>query len=305
MQGERARTGVCLDDIEARFGVRRSTAERMLRAVKDLFGQYEPVRVEGQRRFWALPQGALNLLMANPGELAGLELAAQAMDAENRKDVAEALQGIHRKLLAAFPHRRLSRIDTDFEALTEAEGLAMRPGPRPNIDPAIVKCLREAILAVSAVRVTYTYRGTGRTGWDILRPLGFLWGSRHYLVAQSERGGDWVTRNYVLSQFHRVEILDQTFSRDPDFSLNAYAQRSFGVFQEPPFEVMWRFSPEAAQDAREFLFHPAQTSEEQPDGSLIVRFRAGGAQEMAWHLLTWGDSVEVLEPQDFWDRVKR
>lgn len=42
MQGERARTGVCLSDVEARFGVKRSTAERMLRAVKDIFGQYEP-----------------------------------------------------------------------------------------------------------------------------------------------------------------------------------------------------------------------------------------------------------------------
>jgi predicted DNA-binding transcriptional regulator YafY len=34
-----------------------------------------------------------------------------------------------------------------------------------------------------------------------------------------------------------------------------------------------------------------------PDGSLIVRFRAGGDLEMAWHLYTWGDHVEVLEPK--------
>lgn len=36
--------------------------------------------------------------------------------------------------------------------------------------------------------------------------------------------------------------------------------------------------------------------EDQPDGSLIVRFRAGGALEMSWHLFTWGSDVEVLEP---------
>jgi hypothetical protein len=30
------------------------------------------------------------------------------------------------------------------------------------------------------------------------------------------------------------------------------------------------------------LFHPTQTSEDEPDGSLIVRFRAGGTLEMYW-----------------------
>jgi len=31
------------------------------------------------------------------------------------------------------------------------------------------------------------------------------------------------------------------------------------------------------------------------DGSLVVKFRAGGRKEMDWHLYTWGDEVEVLE----------
>jgi len=63
--------------------------------------------------------------------------------------------------------------------------------------------------------------------------------------------------------------------------LQTFAERSFGVFQEEPFDVVWRFSPTAAADARQFLFHPTQTMEDQPDGSLIVRFRAGGALEMS------------------------
>jgi hypothetical protein len=42
----------------------------------------------------------------------------------------------------------------------------------------------------------------------------------------------------------------------------------------------------AAPDARKFLFHRTQTTEEQPDGSLIVRFTACGLSEMCWHLFT-------------------
>ena len=76
------------------------------------------------------------------------------------------------------------------------------------------------------------------------------------------------------------------------------------MFQEEPFDVIWKFSPRAAPDAREFLFHPTQSLEEQSDGSLLVRFRAGGAREMAWHLYTWGDDVEVIKPADFWEVVE-
>jgi hypothetical protein len=61
--------------------------------------------------------------------------------------------------------------------------------------------------------------------------------------------------------------------------------------------VVWKFSPNVAADAREFLFHPTQVMKEEEDGSLIVRFHAGGLLEMAWHLFTWGDGVRVIEPR--------
>ena len=41
------------------------------------------------------------------------------------------------------------------------------------------------------------------------------------------------------------------------------------------------------------LFHPGQTTEENPDGSLTVCFTAGGIDEMCWYLFTWGESVTV------------
>ena len=77
-----------------------------------------------------------------------------------------------------------------------------------------------------------------------------------------------------------------------------YSRRSFGVFHEEPVEVAWKFSPRAAPDARDFVFHPDQTTEELEDGSLIVRFKAGGKLEMCWHLYMWGADVEVLEPRE-------
>jgi predicted DNA-binding transcriptional regulator YafY len=91
----------------------------------------------------------------------------------------------------------------------------------------------------------------------------------------------------------------QSFARDADFSLERHASRAFGSFHaDAEFgEVVWRFSGSAADVAREFVFHPHQEFEEEPDGSLIVRFEACGWLEMAWHLYQWGDRVEVIAPE--------
>jgi predicted DNA-binding transcriptional regulator YafY len=64
------------------------------------------------------------------------------------------------------------------------------------------------------------------------------------------------------------------------------------------------FAPSAAPDARGFLFHPTQTLRDEPDGSLSVRFRAGGMLEIAHHLMTWGPSVTIVAPAALRDRMR-
>ena len=107
-----------------------------------------------------------------------------------------------------------------------------------------------------------------------------------------------------LPNIEAVEITPDSFARDPDFSLRDFAERAFGVFQEDPVDVVWRFRPEAAAVAREFQFHPRQVLEPQADGALIVRFRCGGLVEMAWHLYLWGDAVEVVAPKALHDMTR-
>ena len=96
-----------------------------------------------------------------------------------------------------------------------------------------------------------------------------------------------------------VETTRTPFARDPHFSLAEHAARAFGSFQaeEEYGEVVLRFAPHAAERAAEWRFHPTQASQWGADGTLEVRFTASGWLEMAWHLLTWGDSVEVVSPQ--------
>ena len=93
-----------------------------------------------------------------------------------------------------------------------------------------------------------------------------------------------------------VKILSNTFIYPADFSLQKYAEQSFGAFQEEPFDVEWLFDKEVAEEASHYIFHPSQTMIKNQDGTLTVRFRAGGRMEMDWHLYTWNGHVKVLSP---------
>ena len=109
---------------------------------------------------------------------------------------------------------------------------------------------------------------------------------------------------FSIPNISKVEVMDEYFERDENFDLQDFAKQSFGLFHEDPFDVVWKFSPRAAKDAKDFIFHPNQKFQSGDDGSLIVRFRAGGALEMCWYLFSWGEDVEVLEPQHLADMLR-
>lgn len=299
--------GLSLDDIQRNYSdspLSRRTAERIRDAIMRVFPQAEEVDSGEPRKRWRIPAGSLTRLAdISSDELTGLSTTVALLKRDNMPAQARSVERVISKIRAAMKPPVITRIDPDLEALTEAEGLAMHPGPHPKINVEIVEALRRAILAMRKVRLHYRYRGSGKKGFEIVRPYGFLYGNRHYLVAWSENEYARNFRSFALSNIERAEILSEAFRRLKTFSLKKYAERSFGVFQEKPFYVVWKFSPEVAEDVREYVFHPSQKMEGQRDGSIVVRFRAGGLREMAWHLFTWGDHVKVIRPKRFWRRV--
>jgi len=85
---------------------------------------------------WRIPRGVVVRLVAfSAEELAALETAARLMERNNLDDQAATLATLSAKLRALMRPAEARRMEPDLEALLEAEGLAMRPGPRPLIRP--------------------------------------------------------------------------------------------------------------------------------------------------------------------------
>lgn len=288
--------GLTLDDIAAEFSVSRRTAERMRDAVEAVFGPLLVVENGDKRLHWKLDSYDIRkVARITPLELIELESAANGLDRDGLTERAAILRGLSEKLLALRKTVTSRELDSDLQLLMQAEGLAMRPGPKPRLEPGLLSLLRDAIRNQREVEFDYLSKSTGKRSRHQVQPYGILYGNRPYLVGQMSWADD--TRLWRLSNISNAWCLDSTFEPDPEFDLQAYAERSFGAYQEPPFDVVWQFNAAVAEDAATFVFHPSQKLSENEDGSLTVHFQAGGMNEMCWHLFTWGDSITVQQPE--------
>ncbi len=286
--------GLTLDEMADLTGVDRRTAERMRDRLTDLFPQMEVVADPPTKR-WRIPAGLDGFMQApTTHELATLGSAAQELEAGGSAVRAAALKSLETKVLAALraPVRR--RIAPDLEALLQAEAIAVQAGPRPSEDEAVLDAIREALMAGRMLGFRYTGGSSpGRTRAVI--PYGLLFGRSNYLVAVEGEGA--TPRNWRLDRIEGVQVLERAAARPAEFSLQAYADQSFGIYQDDTEDVVLRISPRGAESAKRWRFHVGQVVEPQSDGSVRVTFRASGMRELAWHLFTWGADVEVLAPE--------
>ncbi len=293
--------GISLSQIMQEFDVSRKTAERMRDAAVRLLPNVTERTEETGVKYWRSAETPRVMIEIDPQDIVELRLAADVLVASNRGLSAAALRNLANKLGAGQPDRWLRRAEPDIEMLLENEGLAHRVGPRVHIVDDTFKVIRRAILATRVLRLHYSSRLNRGEREHLVEPYGLLYGSRPYLIGKVYGKED--LRHFRLQGISAIALSDQSFVRDTGFDLAGYRRQFFGSFREEAFDCVWRFSPAAAEDAAEYIFHPDQTTERAQDGGLIVRFRAGGALEMFWHLQTWGDAVEVLAPADFWERA--
>jgi len=285
--------GLSLNDIQEHFRVSRRTAERMRDAVVRLFPQIEEVETGSKIKRWKLSKHSLIPLVAfSPEELAELENTKKKLELDGLSNKAETIDDIISKI-KVLNKNDLSSIETDLEALLEAEGYAIRQYPRFKIDKEVLSQIREAIKAFKVIEIEYE-KGNKEIQVCNVHPYGVIYGEKHFLIAYNpERKA---IRLYNLTKIKSLKILDEYFDRNESFNLSEYSKNSFGVYQEEPLNVVLQFDKSVAEDVKNFHFHPTQKMKDQKDGSVKVEFTAGGSLAICWHLFKWGKLVKIIKP---------
>jgi predicted DNA-binding transcriptional regulator YafY len=293
------RQGVTLDDVVERFAVSVRTAQRMVHAFEEIFIDADAYIDDLGRKRWCMRgNGLRDFLTVTAEQTAALDVAIDALIREGATAEATHLRTIRDVVHALVPDNRAVRIETDHEALLEAMGLLARPGPRPLVDENLSAIVAEAIKGCTLIEFDYT-SNDGKTRRRTVAPLGVLIGNRRYLIGRDADGEEVRPKHFRMDRMSDTRSTDRAFVRPEGFDIRRFAERAFGVFErEDEFgEVVLRFTPDAAAEARSYQFHPSQTAMDLPDGQLEIRFHASGHLEMAWHLYMWGDNVEVVAPE--------
>jgi proteasome accessory factor B len=117
-----------------------------------------------------------------------------------------------------------------------------------------------------------------------------------YLIGWDEtRNG---IRTFKIERIRDVSLSPRTFDAPSPDDLEATLSGAWDIIaDQPETEVVLRFAPSVAARVGETTWHPTQQIEAQPDGSLVWRVRVSGTIEIRLWILSWGDEVEVLEPQ--------
>ena len=293
--------GLSIQDIMDIYKVSKRTAIRMKDLVKAKFPQLKEVSGAHNLKHWYLPSGSLNQYVSfSLDEIVSLQ---NAIKLSKKKDptACDYLESVLNKVKVLMGKSNLNRIEPDAEVLMEAEGYALRPGPKMISNKQFLSKLRNAIIACKIIQIRYV--GKKNKDWRTVYPYGFLYGNKHYLIAWHTKRNEMCY--FDLNKIQDIEVTDKYFTRDPEFSLQKFCENAFGVYQEEPFDVEWVFDAEVAHDAAHYLFHPKQQVTFNKDGTLTVKFRAGGALEMDWHLYTWGEHVKVIKPENWTTMEKR
>lgn len=115
-----------------------------------------------------------------------------------------------------------------------------------------------------------------------------------YVVGHSHRAEALCV--YAVERIESVQLVDERFELPKDLRLDRVYETQFGLMDEPPQQIRVWFSASVAYLVRERRWHPTQHVTRQPDGSVVVTFQAGGIEELASWVLSWGGEARVLEP---------
>lgn len=206
--------------------------------------------------------------------------------------------------------RRLEqRLDQDQRYLLgDLAGLVSFKEPASDdLELAVFQSLTHALR--ERLEVRFEYRGLADTKPRARRVRGYHLGCidhKWYLFGWDM--GRRALRTFALSRMGRLHVTRTRFRPPVGFNLAEMLRGALTVHSgEAGREVTVRLRLEgwAARVASERRWHPSQEVRPLGDGAMEMELRLSGLDEVFRWVMSWGEHVEVLEPEDLRERVRR
>ena len=287
--------GLTLDDMAEILGQGRRSAERA-RDLIALHFDLDEIPDGARKRFRITDSLRRHFTRPTAEEIAALRAEVEALRQGGGMRF-QALQALLGKVQASFDDREKRRIEPDLEELLKCQRSFVGPGPVAEVDRATSRAVMDAIMTGSCLEFDYQAAEAKTPQWRRVACAGLLNGPISYLVGFIP-GSTRSPAVYRLDRMSDARLSDVLAQLPEGFDLDDWLADGFGIWREETRDIVLRTLPEGAERARSWRFHPKQQIEEQQDGSLLIRFRAGGLREIAEHLFQWAGELVIVEPEE-------
>ena len=260
-----------------------------------------PVRYRPERQGYHLARGFfLPPTNLTESEALGLNVLARQWKSDDALGLLRhASQGAV-KLVEMLPDEIRERVLAASEAFQAAD----RPAaPGSATQKAVRDVLLDALRRRRQLRIRYQDSDTLEQQTTKLGVYRVLIHDRHwFLVGRSSLH----RRVVVIGEpwIQRVEVTEDESVVPPRFSLERFLGDAWGVKRGAVrYDVRLRFAARVAPLLLEASWHPSQRSERLADGRAELTFVVDGLDEILTWVLSHGDSVEVIGPDELRARV--
>ncbi len=179
----------------------------------------------------------------------------------------------------------------------------MRQSAR-RVSPGVFEVIAAAVLRRRRVKLKYTARSDGKTSERVISPQRLVhYRDNWYLDAWCHwRDG---LRKFSVDAMADVELLADKAKAIDMKTIEREFGSGYGIFSGRP--TAWaslRFTPERARWVAHEVWHPAQRSKFEADGSYVLEVPFSDPRELMMDVLKYGADVQVLAPAVLRRRVQ-
>jgi proteasome accessory factor B len=166
--------------------------------------------------------------------------------------------------------------------------------------------LLHAIKHKYQIRIHYQKFGEEQPAQRLVEPFAIKeFRYRWYLIAKEIKDNN--IKTFALDRLSNLEITNKKFNASQDYSIEENFRYSFGIISpngQDPQDIVLSFDPFQGKYIKTLPLHNTQNVILDTDDELQIELKLCMTHDLIMELLSFGDSVKVLQPQSLADEIK-
>jgi predicted DNA-binding transcriptional regulator YafY len=290
-----AKQGATVQDLAKSTGVSVRTIWRDLAALQEAGFPLYDEKIDG-RACWFMNSAPFRRLEDRGftlTQLCALYFSRTLVECLAGTPFQEDLHAAFDELARTLPPRMRQFFDRIPAVIDAKRGpVRVRASDLPH---ALIARLLDATLHQRRIQMRYHSTSSGRTKAYTAEPYRLVYadGGLYLLAFVPEYDA---LRTFAVERIEALTVLEETFERRVDIDARPFDQ-SLGVNMGTPARVEVEFAPRTSAYIRERLWHPSQSLQERPDGSVRMALDVCTDWALTSWILSFGPFVRVLAPE--------